>query len=103
MQEDSLGIVIGTIESCSRIEKTKRLYHIVATIGSDKVSIASALPSFYPEGYLLGKQVPLKVDVNPVEMYGVRSSARFIAIKSSDGSPVLLMPESMVDDGAQVT
>ena len=71
MQEESLGIVIGTVIECARVPGTKRLYRLVIDIGERSVEIASALPHFLEEETLLGRQIPVKTDVQPVVMHGV--------------------------------
>lgn len=102
MQEESLGIVIGTITECARVPGTKRLFRLVVDIGGKSVEIASALPHFFAEGTLLGRQVPVKTDVAPVVTHGVTSTARLIAIKDGQGMPILLMPATAVANGDAV-
>lgn len=102
MQEESLGIVIGTITECERVPGTKRLYRLVIDIGEKSVEIASALPHFLEGVALLGRQVPVKTDVSPVVMHGVTSTARLIAIKNRQGMPILLSPETAVANGDAV-
>lgn len=99
MQEESLGIVIGTITECGRVPGTKRLFRLVIDIGEKSVEIASALPHFLEEGTLVGRQVPVKTDVQPVVMHGVTSTARLIAIKNRQGMPILLLPQTAVANG----
>lgn len=102
MQEESLGIVIGTIFECERVPGTKRLCRLVIDIGGRSVEIASALPYFFEEETLLGRQVPVKTDVQPVVMHGITSTARLIAIKNKQGMPVLLLPETAVANGDEL-
>ncbi len=99
MHQESLGIVIGTIIACERVPGTKRLYRLMIDIGEETVVIASGLPHFFETESLLGRQVPVKTDVQPVVIYGVTSTARLIAIKDRQGMPVLLLPETVVENG----
>ncbi len=102
MQEDSLGIVIGTVLNCSKVPGAKRLYKLEVDVGGAVVEIASALPSFLEDGTLVGRQIPVKTDVRPVVMHGITSTARLIAIKNQQGMPILLLPEVMVANGDEV-
>lgn len=102
MQEESLGIVVGTVTECERVPGTKRLYRLVIDIGEKTVEIASALPHFLDAETLRGRQLPVKTDVEPVVMHGVTSTARLIAIKNREGLPVLLLPEIAVANGDAV-
>ena len=102
MQEEPLGIVIGTITDSARVPGTKRLYKLVIDIGDRSVEIASALPHFFEEKALLGRQVPVKTDVQPVVMHGITSTARLIAIKNKQGMPILLLPQTAVANGDEL-
>jgi len=66
------------------------------------VQIATSLASFFDAGQLIGKQVPIKTDVETTLIRGVESEARFIAILSENDEPVLLLPEKAVQNGAVV-
>lgn len=102
MKEENLGIVMGTVISCDPIAATKRLHRLVVDIGDRSVEIASALPHFYAPGVLSGRQVPVKIDVQPVVIHGVTSTARLIAIRDRQGMPVLLLPQTTVANGDEV-
>lgn len=102
MQEASLGIVIGTITKCERVPGTRQLHRLVIDIGERSVEVASALPHFFEADALLGRQVPVKTDLEPVVMHGVTSTARLIAIKNPQGMPVLLLPQTVVANGDAV-
>lgn len=101
MKETSLGMVMAEVTSVEKVESTDRLY-IVKLLGNDRqYQVATSLASYYPMSELIGKQVPLKVDVEPKVIYGIESNARFVAILNN-GKPVLLVPESPVPNGALV-
>ncbi len=102
MKEESLGMVMGTVTACDPVPGTKRLYRLAIDIGERTVEIASALPHFCAPGALLGRQVPVKTDVETVVMHGVTSTARLIAIKDQQGQPVLLLPQTPVANGDAV-
>lgn len=102
MKEESLGLVMGTVVSCESVPATRRLHRLVVDIGERSVEIASALPHFCAPGALLGQQIPVKTDVEPVVMHGVTSTARLVAIRDSHGMPVLLVPQNRVANGAEV-
>lgn len=102
MKEESLGIVIGTIVSVEKAENSDRLHIVRIDVGDRIVQIATSLASFFDEGQLLGKQVPIKTDVQTTNIRGVESEARFIAILSENKKPVLLLPEKAVRNGSIV-
>lgn len=99
MKEESLNIVIGTIVSVEKAENSDKLFVVKVDIGDKILQIATSLASFFDNNQLVGKQVPIKTDVPTVNIRGVKSEARFIAIMSTDKTPVLLIPEKQVDNG----
>ncbi len=102
MNEEALNIVIGTIYSMEKVENTDRLFLLKIDTGGKHYQVATSLASFYEEQDLVGRQVPIKVDVEPKESRGVLSNARFIAVMGSDREPVLLVPQRKVANGAIV-
>ncbi len=100
MKEEPLGIVIGTVRLCEKVNGTEHLHRLVIEIGDGRsVEIATGLPSFYSGNTLEGRQLPVKVDVKPATIHGVTSTARLIAIMAADGKPNLLVPERPVQNG----
>ncbi|MBI2381299.1 MAG: hypothetical protein HYV16_11160 [Gammaproteobacteria bacterium] len=102
MKEEALNIVIGTVRSMEKVEGTDTLFLVKIDAGDTVYQIATSLASFYSEPELIGKQVPIKIDVEPRKIRGVLSNARFIAVMGSNKEPVLLVPQSRVDDGSLV-
>lgn len=101
MKETSLGMIMAEVKSVEKIKTTDRLYIVKLDSNGREYQVATSLASYYKMSDLVGKQVPLKVDVEPKLIYGVESNARFVAILN-DGRPVLLVPESPVTNGAPV-
>ncbi len=102
MKEKPLNIVIGTILSVEKAEGSDKLYVVKLDIGDRTIQIATSLASFFDKERLIGKQVPVKTNVPTVDIRGVRSEARFIAIMGENRKPILLLPETKVHDGALV-
>lgn len=102
MKEEALNIIIGTITSVEKAKDSDKLYVVKLDIGDKTIQIATSLASFFSEEKLIGKQVPVKTDVPTIEIRGVKSEARFIAIMGDNGEPILLLPENKVRNGALV-
>ena len=101
MKEESLGILIAEIISVEKVENTDRLFHITLKGTDREYHIATSLASYYTRDELIGKQVPIKVDVASKTIFGVSSNARFIAVLHNK-EPVLLLPETRVANGSVV-
>ncbi len=102
MEEESLGIVIGTVVSTEKVEGTNRLHIIKIDIGEKIIQVASGVPGDFEPHFLVGKQIPLKIDVNPVKVRGIESQARFITTMGVDKKTVLLVPKEKVPNGSKV-
>ncbi|GGX57358.1 hypothetical protein [Saccharospirillum salsuginis] len=101
MKEEDLGILMAEIIDVKKVEKTDRLFHVTLKSSDRDYHIATSLASFYKVEELIGKQVPIKVNVEIKTMFGITSNARFIAILNNK-EPVLLVPEARVKNGAPV-
>ena len=102
MKEEPLNIIIGTITSVEKAENSDKLHVVKLDIGDKTIQIATSLASFFSKDELIGKQVPVKIDVPTIEIRGVKSEARFIAIMGDNREPILLLPENKVRNGALV-
>lgn len=103
MKEEDLGVVIATVTATEAVPGTQRLHRITLEIANgETVQIASGIAGDFPPGYMVGKQVPILITVNPVKIRGILSQARFLATSDASDKPVLLVPESEVPSGAKV-
>jgi methionyl-tRNA synthetase len=103
MKEEDLGIVIATVIAAKHVQGTQRLHQITLQVGNgETVQIASGIAGDFPPGYMVGKQVPILVSVNPVKIRGILSEARFLATSDAQDKPVLLIPEAPVPPGTKV-
>jgi methionyl-tRNA synthetase len=67
------------------------------------VQIVSGLREFYPEyEKLVGKQLLYIVNLEPRTIRGVESNGMLLAVDGTDGRPVFLVPEVVVEAGSQV-
>ena len=102
MKEEALNIIIGTIISVEKAENSDKLYVVKLNIWDKIIQIATSLASFFDENQLIGKQVPIKIDVPILKIRWIKSEARFIAIMWKDKNPILLLPENKVHNWALV-
>jgi methionyl-tRNA synthetase len=102
MQEENLGIRVGTIVSAEKVKGTDRLHIIKINLGDETRQIVSGVPADLEPGYLIGKQVPVKVDVQPMKIRGLESTARFLAVSGENKETVVLLPHKSVPNGSVV-
>jgi methionine--tRNA ligase beta chain len=97
-----LDIRIATIESASRIEGADKLLKLILDLGAEKRQILAGIAEFIedPET-LVGKQIPVLVNLEPRKMRGEESQGMMLAA-DVEGKPILLHPETKIPPGSTV-
>ncbi|MHC1585687.1 MAG: methionine--tRNA ligase [Candidatus Syntropharchaeia archaeon] len=95
---EKLDIRIGEIERAERIEGSKKLLKFIVNLGGEKRQIVAGLARMYSPEELTGKQVVVCTNLEPVEIFGVKSEGMVLAA----GDGVLIEPERRVDPGSKV-
>jgi methionine--tRNA ligase beta chain len=91
---------IGTIVSVEKIEGADKLLKLMFDFGTEgKVQILSGIAEFYDPSVLVGKQVPVIVNLEPRTLKGQVSNGMMLAVVV-DGAPVLLHPDKDVPPGS---
>lgn len=97
-----LNICIGTIVEAERVPDADKLLRLVFNCGDEKRQIIAGIAPFIddPAG-LIGKQMPVVVNLEPRTMRGFKSEGMLLAA-DNDGRPVLLHPDEEVPAGSPV-
>lgn len=96
-----LEIRIGTVVSAEKIEDADKLLKLEFDFGDEKRQIVSAIAEFYQPEDLLGKQLPVLVNLEPRNFRGVESQGMILA--ADDGETVvLLQPDKKIAPGGKV-
>jgi len=101
---ERLDLRIGRIKDAARIEGSKKLIKLEVDIGDEhgrnRQLVAGIADEYKPEE-LIGKLVPVLVNLEPKKLMGVESQGMLLAV-SVDGKPVLLHPDKDVPPGSRV-
>jgi methionine--tRNA ligase beta chain len=96
-----LEIKIGTVISASRVAGTERLIQLELDCGAETRQVVAGLaPAYMPE-QLVGKQMPVVVNLAPRKLHGVESRGMVLAVDVGD-RPILLTPADHVPPGSVV-
>lgn len=94
-----LDIRIGTILEAKPVPKTSKLMQLLVDTGLDKRTIVSGVSeSFKPED-MIGKQVPVLINLKPRSFRGIESHGMILYPSDSEGKYVLMSPEREVRPG----
>lgn len=101
-QFTQMDIRIGTIESAEEVEGADKLLKLIIDLGTEKRQILSAIKEFVSDiQSLVGKQIPVLVNLEPRMMRGLESQGMMLAA-DVDGTPILLHPEKTIPAGSIV-
>ena len=94
-----LDIRIGTILEAKPVPKTSKLMQLLVDTGLDKRTIVSGVSeSFKPED-MIGKQVPVLINLKPRSFRGIESHGMILYPSDSEGMYLLMSPEREVRPG----
>lgn len=97
-----LDIRIGTVESVDRIDGADKLLKLSIDLGTEKRQILAGIAEFVEDPQsLVGKQIPVLVNLEPRKMRGEESQGMMLAA-DVDGKPILLHPEVKIPEGSIV-
>ena len=90
-----LDLRIGKIISSARVEGTDKLIKLEVDLGNENRQIVAGMAEFFEPTYLIGKLVPVLVNLEPRKFRGLESQGMILAA-DFDGRPILLHPETEV-------
>ena len=95
-----LEIRIGTVVEAQRVEDADRLIKTVIDFGNEKRQVVAGFGHLHTPEELIGKQVPVVLNINEAEIRGVKSQGIFVAI--GDDKATLLVPENATENGSKI-
>lgn len=95
-----LDIRMGTVTEAVRVEGADRLIKVIVDMGSEKRQLVAGFGHLHEPEDLIGKQVPIVVNIEPAKLRGVESNGIFVAI--NDEKATLLVPENETPNGSKL-
>ena len=96
-----LDIRIGRIVKAENIKGSKKLMKLEVDIGDEVRQIVAGVAEVYKPEELVGKLVPVLVNIKPAKLMGVESRGMVLAA-DVNGKPVLLHPDREVPPGSKI-
>ncbi|MDP3982072.1 MAG: methionine--tRNA ligase subunit beta [bacterium] len=97
-----LDIRIGKIITAERIPNSDKLLRLVFDLGTEQRQVLAGIAEFVTDpAELVGKEMPVVVNLEPRVMRGLESQGMILAA-DDEGHPVLLRPEKEVPPGSVV-
>lgn len=98
---EKLDIRIGKVVSAERIPETEKLIKLEVDLGEETRQLVAGIAGFVKLDSLVGKELPVLVNLAPRKLRGVESQGMILAV-DVNGEPVLLHPERGVPPGSTV-
>jgi len=95
-----LDIRIGKILEAEKVEGADKLIKLKVDIGEERTLVAG-IAEFYNPEELIGKKIPILVNLEPRKLRGIESQGMILAA-SEEGNCVLLHPDKEITIGAKV-
>lgn len=97
-----LDIRIGKIISVEKVPNSNKLLKLIFDLGSEKRQILAGMAEFFPDPQvLIGKEMPVLVNLEPRTFRGLKSEGMIIAADFNN-EPILLYPEKDIPPGSIV-
>jgi len=96
-----LDIRIGRVLSAHKVDETDKLMKLEVDFGAEKRQLVAGIAEFFEPHNLVGKEIPVLMNLEPRSIRGIESQGMILAI-DVDGRPVLLHPEKEVPPGSVV-
>ncbi|RTZ90321.1 MAG: methionine--tRNA ligase subunit beta [Deltaproteobacteria bacterium] len=96
-----LELRIGEITAAERVPETDKLLKLIIDVGTESRQVVAGMAEYYEPAELIGKQVPLLMNLEPKTLRGVESHGMILAV-DVEGRPILLHPDQKVPPGSIV-
>jgi len=97
---------VAEVLSAERVEGSEKLIKLIVNSGETDLSagrqIIAGIGKAYEPANLVGKKIIIIVNLEPKKLMGLESEGMLLAASTAEQGPVLLIPESNIDSGAEV-
>ncbi len=94
--------VVGRIEKCEEVPKSKKLLCSQVNVGGRTVQILSGIKAYYTPEQMVGKKVMVLLNLKPAKMAGLESQGMLLCAEDAEGHVVLMKPESDLAEGSEI-
>ncbi len=95
-----LEMRIGTVIEAERVQGTDKLIKVMVDMGDEKRQVVAGFGHIHRPEDLIGKQIPVAVNIEKAVIRGVESNGVFIAL--GDERATLLVPQQKVPNGTKL-
>lgn len=94
-----LDLRIGKIIHAERLRGSRKLLKLNVDLGDEQRQLVAGIAEEYTPEQVIGKLVPVLVNLKPAQLMGVESQGMIVAV-DLNGKPILLHPDKEVPAGS---
>jgi len=99
-----INLIVAEIRGAERVPKTDKLVRLTVNTGSDERTIVAGIAEHYDAESLVGRQIVLVENLQPVKLRGIESRGMLLAARDAESeSVVLLSPDKRIPPGSPVS
>ena len=96
-----IELKIGKILAAEKVAGADRLLKLEVDLGTEKRQLVAGIGEVYEASQLIGKQVPVLVNLEPRKLRGVESQGMMLAV-DANGKPIIMNPDREVPPGSVI-
>ena len=96
-----IDVWIGKIVNAEQIKGSKKLIKLAVDVGDETRQLVAGIAEEYTPASLIGKLVPVLVNMKPAKLMGVESRGMILAVEDG-GKPILMQPDKEVPAGSRI-
>ncbi|MDR0418636.1 MAG: methionine--tRNA ligase [Prevotellaceae bacterium] len=97
-----MDIRIVTILEAEKVAKSKKLVKMLVDTGLDKRTVVSGVAEYFNPEELVGKQVPMLINLAPRPIMGIESQGMILYAEDATGRLNLIQPKNDVNNSSKV-
>ncbi len=96
-----IDLRVAEIVEAERIEDSNKLVKLQVKLADEKRQLVAGIAKHYDADELVGKKIVIVANLEPAEIFGVKSNGMILAASNED-ELTLITPEKAIDNGSKV-
>lgn len=97
-----VSLKVGTVLKAEKVKKSKKLFKMKVSLGSEVRQIIGGLAEHYEAEQLIGKKVIVVANLKPAKLMGLESNGMILAAKDNETLTLLTVSDE-VSDGSKIS
>ena len=100
---EKLDLRVATVLEAKPHPNADKLLVLQIDLGEDKRQLVAGIKEKYKPEEIIGKQIIIVANLKPIKLRGEESKGMLLAAIDSKGNPILLTPDTQVQEGSSIS